>query len=209
MSISKNFPDSWTPPFCPNPNCIHHNHSQGPWPYKKTGFFKRHTPPFRIQRFTCKTCRRSFSTQTFSTTYYQKRPDLDRLIFMKTVGGMANRQNARDPGAPPAPVHRPPRPTLSSSSAGAECYKRPNQLLPFRPVCFVKTPSDTRVTPPSVRSDDGGRQPLETLSPDQFGRGRQRDVPGHPLPATNVFASGCSRRREHERRGANDAGPLR
>ncbi len=106
MNFTGTIPNSWTPPFCPNPNCSYHNHCGGPWPYKKIGFFKRFTPPYRIQRFTCKACGRSFSTQTFSTTYWQKRPDLDRLIFMKTTGCMANRQIARDLRVAPSTIDR-------------------------------------------------------------------------------------------------------
>jgi hypothetical protein len=51
-------------------------------------------------------CRRSFSTQTFSTTYWQKRPDLMPRIFNKTIGGMANRQAARDLKVSPGTVDR-------------------------------------------------------------------------------------------------------
>jgi len=106
MYPSKITTDTWSPPHCPNPNCVHHNNNGAPWPYKKTGFFHRHTPPHRIQRFTCKTCRRSFSTQTFSQSYWQKRPDLDAAILTKTVGCMANRQIARDLRVAPATVDR-------------------------------------------------------------------------------------------------------
>lgn len=74
------------------------------WVFKKGGFFRRLKCQLRIQRFLCKHCHRSFSTQTFSTTYWQKLPDLDRRIFMKTVGGMANRQIARDLGVSPKTV---------------------------------------------------------------------------------------------------------
>ena len=106
MAISIVHRKSWTPPFCPSPNCRYHNTSEGIWPYKKIGFFRRLAPPHRIQRFTCKSCRRSFSTQTFSTTYWQKLPDLDAQIFMKTIGGMANRQIARDLKVAPETVNR-------------------------------------------------------------------------------------------------------
>ena len=97
---------SWAPPFCPNPNCIYHNNSGDPWPYKKIGYFRRHLAPHCIQRFLCKACKRSFSTQTFSQSYWQKRPDLDAAIIMKTVGGMANRQIARDLNVGPETVNR-------------------------------------------------------------------------------------------------------
>ena len=97
---------NWRPPHCPNPNCIYHRELQADWRYKKIGFYCRVQAPRRIQRFTCLHCRRSFSSQTFSTTYWQKLPGLDPTIFMKTVGGMANRQIARDVGVAPETVNR-------------------------------------------------------------------------------------------------------
>jgi transposase-like protein len=76
------------------------------WPYKRAGFYLRSAQPRRIQRFTCRACRRSFSSQTFCTTYWQRRPDLDQRIFMKAIGGMALRQIARDIGCSPETVAR-------------------------------------------------------------------------------------------------------
>ena len=99
-------PRNWSPPHCPNPNCKYHLPLQKDWPFKKAGFFKRQQPPHRVQRFTCRHCNRHFSRQTFSTTYWQKMPHLDRLIFMKTLGCMANRQIARDLGVCPTTVDR-------------------------------------------------------------------------------------------------------
>jgi len=43
----------------------------------------------------CLWCRRTFSTQTFSTTYWQKRPELTPAVLPLVVGAMANRQMAR------------------------------------------------------------------------------------------------------------------
>ena len=106
MSATGHSPNSWQPPHCPNPNCIHHNTSHSYTQFKKAGAFKRQQPPYRIQRFTCKTCKRSFSTQTFSTTYWQKLPQLDAQLLTKTVGGMANRQAARDLGVNPGTIDR-------------------------------------------------------------------------------------------------------
>jgi len=96
----------WQPPHCPNPNCKHHNTSDGSWRFKRKGFYNRRIPPRRIQRFTCLRCGRNFSTQTFSTTYWQKLPYLDSEIFMMTVGCMANRQIARALGVAPSTVDR-------------------------------------------------------------------------------------------------------
>jgi hypothetical protein len=44
--------------------------------------------------------------KTFASTCWLKCPDLPQLIFMKTVGGMANRQIARDVRAVPSTIDR-------------------------------------------------------------------------------------------------------
>ncbi len=85
----------WRPPHCPNPNCKHHNDLDSGWRYKRKGFFSRRISPHRIQRFTCLCCGRHFSSQTFSTTYWQKRPELTAQVLPLVVGCMANRQIAR------------------------------------------------------------------------------------------------------------------
>ena len=97
---------SWVPPHCPNPNCLYHSGLTPGWTFKRAGFYRRQIHPFRIQRFTCLHCKRSFSSQTFSTTYWQKRPDLDAWILMKVAGCMANRQIARDLNISPAAVDK-------------------------------------------------------------------------------------------------------
>ena len=94
------------PPFCPSPNCPFHNGLTPGWRYKKTGFFWRQAKPRRIQRFTCLHCRRSFSSQTFSVTYWLRRPDIFPQLLTKTVGCMANRQIARDLGVSPPTIDR-------------------------------------------------------------------------------------------------------
>ena len=127
MHTSISHRKSWTPPFCPNPKCKHHNNSGDRWPFKKIGFFKRFAPPHRIQRFTCKTCKRSFSSQTFSTSYWQKLPDLDARIIMKTAGGMANRQIARDLKVSPETVNR------HIARLGRHCLLFHNQMMKSSP----------------------------------------------------------------------------
>jgi transposase-like protein len=74
------------------------------WPYKRKGFYLRQSRPHRIQRFTCLACKRHFSTQTFSTSYWQKRPELIRRVVMMVVGCMANRQIARALACSPTTV---------------------------------------------------------------------------------------------------------
>jgi transposase-like protein len=128
MDIVSHSRHPWQPPFCPNPNCTYHSKLTSGWPYKKIGFYLRLTSPKRIQRFLCLACRRSFSRQTFSTTYWLKRPDLLQAIFMKAVGGMANRQIARDLRCAPATVD------LQLARLGRHC------LLLHRHLCRDYTP---------------------------------------------------------------------
>jgi transposase-like protein len=106
MYTDKTHGPDFEPPFCPNPNCMHHSSLSRGWRYKRRGHFIRQTYPYRIRRFTCLTCDRSFSTQTFSTTYWQKRPDIMVRLFTKTTGCMSNRQIARDLEVAPETVNR-------------------------------------------------------------------------------------------------------
>jgi transposase-like protein len=94
----------WVPPHCPNPNCRYFNTFSTDWPFKRKGYYHRQCSPQRIQRFTCLACRRHFSTQTFSTSYWQKRPELSARVFMSVVGCMCNRQIARAEGCSPETV---------------------------------------------------------------------------------------------------------
>ena len=106
MQYLQNPPKSWQPPHCPNPNCRYHNPLQDGFPYKEDGSFHRKNDNRWIQRYLCKSCNRSFSTQTFSVTYWLKKPNLISKVFMKTVGCMANRQIARDLKVNPVTVDR-------------------------------------------------------------------------------------------------------
>jgi len=113
----------WQPPFCPNPKCRYHGHLQGPWPWKRQGVYYRQARPCCIQRFQCTCCKRSFSTQTFSTTYWLKRPEVLAQLFMKTVGAMANRQIARELALAPSTVDR------QLERLGRHCLLFQQQLL--------------------------------------------------------------------------------
>lgn len=106
MDPRREAPAAFEPPFCPNPNCRHHTDLTLPWPWKRAGFYRPHASLEPIQRFTCLVCRRSFSAQTFTCTYWMKRPDLPPLVFMKVVGAMANRQIARDLQVSPTTIDR-------------------------------------------------------------------------------------------------------
>ena len=83
------------PPFCPDPECASHA-DPGPWRFVKKGFFLRQRRPRRVQRYRCSHCGRHFSTQTFSPSYWLKRPELLRPLFFRTLACSAYRQIARE-----------------------------------------------------------------------------------------------------------------
>ncbi|MFM7232232.1 MAG: hypothetical protein ACKO3S_09620, partial [bacterium] len=65
----------FVPPHCPRTSCRYHRCANG-WRWVRFGFYTRRASPRRIPRLRCVTCGRTFSSQTFSTTYWLKRPDV-------------------------------------------------------------------------------------------------------------------------------------
>lgn len=96
----------WTPPHCPSPNCKYHDHLQPDWRWKRIGSYLRRAEPRRIRRFRCLHCGVTFSAQTFSCTYWLKRPRLLAQLMTKVTGGMCNSQIASDLGVSPATIDR-------------------------------------------------------------------------------------------------------
>jgi len=94
------------PPHCPNSACVFHKRGNGIWSYCRAGFYVRPGDGRRVQRFRCDTCRRYFSTQTFSASYWLRRPDLLRPVFWRLVGCSGFRQIAREFGVSPETVGR-------------------------------------------------------------------------------------------------------
>lgn len=90
-----NAPTRFTPPFCPNPRCDSRTNPT-PWRFQRKGFYPRGRPPHRVQRYRCSRCRRYFSSQTFATSYWLKRPDLLEPVFHRLVACSAFRQIARE-----------------------------------------------------------------------------------------------------------------
>ena len=93
------------PPFCPNPRCDSTENPQ-PWRFKKKGFFLRDHKPYRVQRYLCLHCRRNFSSQTFSTTYWLRRGDLLPAVFHRLVSCSGLRQIARETGVSHSTIRR-------------------------------------------------------------------------------------------------------
>ena len=82
------------PPFCPRSWCPHHRDPSG-WRYTRDGVHHRKAWPHVIRRFRCSSCGRCFSTQTFDTTYWLHRPDIQPTIFHALVAGSGFRQVGR------------------------------------------------------------------------------------------------------------------
>jgi transposase-like protein len=84
------------PPFCPWPGCREHLRCTPGFRFRRHGVFT--TRRRVVPRFLCLACRRTFSRQTFSTSYYLKRPDLLALLAAGLNAGSALRQIARSVG---------------------------------------------------------------------------------------------------------------
>ena len=93
------------PPFCPNPRCDSRE-DPATWRYLKKGFYPRDAPPRRIQRYRCTRCHRYFSSQTFSVTYWLRRPELLEPVFHRLIGCSGFRQIAREWGVSHTTVRR-------------------------------------------------------------------------------------------------------
>src|SRR5262245_36032681 len=83
------------PPFCPRSDCHYHRSAIG-WSWVHFGSYSRQCEPRIIPRFRCCHCRATFSSQTFSTTYYLKRPHLLEPVFHRLVACSGFRQITRE-----------------------------------------------------------------------------------------------------------------
>jgi len=79
-----------SPPFCPNSNCQNHLEPQSSNWFLSAGFHP--TKAFGpVPRFRCRSCGRTFSTQTFSIDYYAKR----RVDYEDLLTRHANAESVR------------------------------------------------------------------------------------------------------------------
>lgn len=94
---------SFRPDFCPSPRCRFHLDPVG-WRWIRWGSYRRNCEPRVIPRFRCCHCGAGFSSQTFSTTYYLKRPELQLSIFYRVLACSGYRQIAREARCAPSTV---------------------------------------------------------------------------------------------------------
>jgi transposase-like protein len=100
--------EQFQPPHCPWRHCPQHQ-LRSPYAryrYKRNGTYRRQRDARRIARFICGACGRSFSSQSFSVTYYSKRPELIRPTAQALCAGSAHRQIARSLGCNPSTITR-------------------------------------------------------------------------------------------------------
>jgi len=76
------------------------------WQWRRVGSYRRKAHPQCIRRFQCKHCGVTFSSQTFSTTYWLRRPDIIGKLMNKVTSGACNSQVAFDLGVSPATIDR-------------------------------------------------------------------------------------------------------
>ena len=94
---------SFEPPHCPRTDCDYHRYRAG-WRWVRHGAYVRRATPTSIPRFRCLHCRRTFSTQSFSPTYWLKRPELLESIAHGVLACSGYRQMARSRGCSPTTV---------------------------------------------------------------------------------------------------------
>ena len=88
-------PVSFVPPHCPRSHCRYHGCATG-WRWIRYGHYTRRCTPQVIPRFRCGHCGVTFSSQTFSSDYYLKRPELLEPLFYRLLTCSGYRQIARE-----------------------------------------------------------------------------------------------------------------
>ena len=87
---------SYTPPFCPFKKCK--SHKTLPFVWRKKGFYTRRCDGRKVQRFHCRICQKSFSSQTFRLDYRLHFVHRNVVIFNLLNSKVSQRQIARNVG---------------------------------------------------------------------------------------------------------------
>lgn len=79
---------------CPNPACSLHEKAPKGFFIKK-GYFRTAHNRQHVPRYQCKTCKKLFSTRTMSSTYKQKKPEINQKIYKWYCSATTQRRMAR------------------------------------------------------------------------------------------------------------------
>jgi transposase-like protein len=82
------------PPRCPYPECPRHADPRENFCHAH-GSYRARCRPRPIPRFRCRTCRRTFSRQTFRADYHDKKPHLNPRVVEFLNAGVGLRKSAR------------------------------------------------------------------------------------------------------------------
>lgn len=82
------------PPRCPNRACVQHA-TPTPRFFVRHGYYKPRCRRRPVPRFRCRTCRRTFSRQTFRHDYRDRRPECNVRVFEELASGLGLRQVAK------------------------------------------------------------------------------------------------------------------
>jgi transposase-like protein len=85
------------PPFCPHRSCRAHA-APGPRFFLRHGTFRPRCRAHLVPRFRCRSCRRTFSRQTFRADYRDHRPDLNAPLLRSLARGSGLREAGRQLG---------------------------------------------------------------------------------------------------------------
>jgi transposase-like protein len=96
----------FVPSHCPRQDCAAHRSNASTFRFQRRGSYVRQSAPHRVPRYWCGTCRRCFSRQSFSCTYYAKRPELLPWVAAALQASSGHRQIARTIGCAHSTVTR-------------------------------------------------------------------------------------------------------
>jgi transposase-like protein len=95
--------ERFAPSFCPHPECPHHTlPDSDAWRYRfqRRGLRRTARSPGIVRRFSCKRCRRSFSSSAFFDCYRRRQARIPDAVLRGYCEGQAGRQVARTCGLP-------------------------------------------------------------------------------------------------------------
>lgn len=95
----------FTPPRCPNDTCPS-NLADVPFLHQRRGFYRRDGDGRRVQRYLCKVCDSSFSTQTFRVDRGWRIAKLHLAVARDLVSKVTHRQSARIHGVTRKTIER-------------------------------------------------------------------------------------------------------